>query len=352
VVNGAAAMNAGPRLANVEPLRVGILGAARINDLSIIEPAHAGGARLLAVAARDPRRAAQYAEEKGIERVHATYADLINDPDIEAVYNPLPNGLHASWNAAAIRAGKHVLTEKPFASNAVEAAEVHQLAQTTNLVVFEAFHYRYHPIFEALLQVITDGSIGDLQDFQVTMAMPAPEPTDLRWSWSLSGGCLMDLGCYCLHAVRTVAAAFDGMPQLQSVHVVERAGVPQIDEQAHLTFMLPNGAQATASANMAGDSKFTMTAIGSAGSAHIPNFIHVHEDDRLIITTPAGERVERLGQRSTYAYQLDAFTQAVREGAPYPTTSADAVANMQLIDDCYRAAGLSPRQALPLTTDR
>jgi predicted dehydrogenase len=125
-----------------EPLRIGILGAARISDLSIIEPAHQLGHRLVAVAARNRQRAELYAAENDIERVHDSYGEVINDPEVEVVYNPLSNSLHAPWNAAAIRAGKHVLSEKPFASNADEASYVHALAASTSQVVFEAFQWR------------------------------------------------------------------------------------------------------------------------------------------------------------------------------------------------------------------
>src|SRR6478609_488751 len=115
-----------------EPLRLGILGAARITGLAVIKPAKTTGTRLVAVAARDPARATAFAEAHGIGRVHESYLDVINDPDVEAVYNPLANSLHAPWNKAALTAGKHVFTEKPSASNAVEAEDVAALATTTD----------------------------------------------------------------------------------------------------------------------------------------------------------------------------------------------------------------------------
>jgi predicted dehydrogenase len=328
-----------------EPLRIGILGAARINDLSILKPAQATGARLVAIAARDRSRAESCAQAHGIERVLDSYAEVVHDPEVEAVYNPLPNSMHASWNIAAIRAGKHVLTEKPFASNAAEAQSVQRAAEDADVVVFEGFHYAYHPIFARLLEVITDGTLGSLRHFHVVMEMPAPDPSDLRWSWPLSGGSLMDLGCYCLHAIRTLGASLGGEPTLTSVDVTERQGLAQVDERALASFELPGGATATALADMDGAWNFSMTAAGSYGRAQLVNFIHVHEDDRLIITTQDGERVEQLGTKSTYTYQLEAFTAAIRDARPFLTTPSDAVANMRLIDACYRAAGLHPRQA-------
>jgi predicted dehydrogenase len=278
---------------------------------------------------------------------------VINDPDVEAIYNPLPNSLHAPWNAAAIRAGKHVLTEKPFAANAEEARQVHKLARSGDRIVFEGFHYAYHPIFTRLLELIGDGTIGELRHFHVAMEMPAPDPDDLRWSWPLAGGAFMDLGCYCVHAIRMLAAAQGGTPTLLHATAEERAGLTQIDEWARATFQLPSGAQATALANMDGPWNFSITATGSGGRIHLPDFLHTNDDDRLIVTTADGERVEHLGALSTYTYQLHAFTKAVRRGRAYLTTTTDSVATMELVDDCYRGAGLRPREsswAQPATT--
>src|SRR6476619_8369876 len=125
----------------MEPLRLGILGAVRLTDLAIIKPSKVTGTRLVAVAARDPARATVFAEAHGIGRVHESYLDVINDPEVEAVYNPLANSLHARWNKAAIAAGKHVFTEKPSANNAAEADEVATLVAGTDRQFFEGFHY-------------------------------------------------------------------------------------------------------------------------------------------------------------------------------------------------------------------
>ena len=329
-----------------EPLRIGVLGAARINELAILEPARLTGARLVAVAARDRARAETYAQQNGFERALDSYDAVIEDPQVEAIYNPLPNSLHAPWNLAAIRAGKHVLSEKPFASNAEEARLVADAAQGSGLVVFEAFHYAYHPGFQRFLDIISDGTIGELQHLHVAMTFPCEDLADVRWSWPLSGGALMDLGCYCLHAIRTVATRQGGEPTLVSVDTGRREGAhPDIDAWANVEFTLPSGARATAEANLNAPRNNSMTATGSRGRVHLADFITPRADDRLIISRDDGETVEHLGRRTTYTYQLEAFAAAVREGRPFPTTAADAVANMALIDDCYRAAGLPLRRS-------
>ncbi|HEY0238498.1 MAG TPA: Gfo/Idh/MocA family oxidoreductase [Friedmanniella sp.] len=328
-------------------LRLGILGASRIAVESVVAPARDGGARLVAVAARDPARAEQFAAEHGVERVVAGYEALIADPEVEVVYNALPNSLHGPWNLAAIAAGKHVLTEKPFASNAAEARAVAAAAAAAGVVVLDGFHYRYHPIFVRLLEVITGGEIGPLRSLEVRMLMPAPADDDLRWSLPLAGGVMMDLGCYALHVMSTTAAALGGVPELVRAEAVEGAGRPGVDQRFHVDLTLPGGATGELLCDMAHPGfEFSITATGELGAAKINNFIKVSSDDRLIIHRHGeAERVEHLGTRSSYHHQLDALTAAVRHQTPYPTDAADAVVNLELIDACYELAGLAPRPA-------
>jgi len=330
----------------VEPLRVGVLGAARISELSIVRPAAATGTRLVAVAARSRARAEAFAETHGIERVHDSYADVIADPEVEAVYNPLANSLHAPWNKAAILAGKHVLTEKPFASNATEAAEVRDLARGRQLVLFEGFHYLYHPLMKRLMSLLADGELGTLHRVESTMFMSAPPADDPRWSLALAGGALMDLGCYALHAQRVLGDFAGGGPRLVGAAGAERAGSPDVDAwaEAHLEF--PSGATGLARCSMVSESwDMSLRAVGSAGEAFIPDFLYQKYDDRIVITSGSAERTEHCGRATSYTYQLEAFIDAVREGAPYRTDADDAVVTMSLIDECYRSIGLGPRPA-------
>ncbi len=332
-----------------EPLRVGLLGASRIAVESLVGPAADGELRLVAVAARDRDRAGEFAARHGIERVVGSYPDLLADPEVEVVYNALPNSLHGPWNLAAIQAGKHVLTEKPFAGNAVEARSVAAAASGSGLVVFDAFHYRYHPIFARFLEVITGGEIGPLRSLRVTMLMPPPPADDLRWSLPLAGGAMMDLGCYALHVVSTVAEALGGRPRLLAAQMGERAGRPGVDEWFMGELALPQGARARCHVDMnQQDGEFSLTAQGEEGAVVVKNFVKVNTDDRLILRAKDGtERVEHLGTRSTYHYQAEALTAAVRHGAPFPTDAADGVVNLELIDQCYGLAGFQPRPTQP-----
>ena len=149
------------RLHPMEPLRIGVLGAARISDKAIIEPARNTGHRLVAVAARDRNRAEQFAQDGNIERVLDSYQEVIDDPEVEAIYNPLPNGLHGPWNLRAIAAGNHVLSEKPSASNAAEARDVRDAVNASGVKFMEAFHYRYHPVMKRMLCLLYTSDAAD-----------------------------------------------------------------------------------------------------------------------------------------------------------------------------------------------
>jgi predicted dehydrogenase len=327
-----------------DPLRIGVLGASRISPTSIVEPARLTGARLVAVAARERTRADNFANQHGVERVHQTYADVISDPDVEAIYNPLANGLHAEWNLAAIAAGKHVLSEKPFAADAPEAREVRDAGKREGVAVVDGFHYLYHPVTRRLHELLSSGELGELQRVETIMRIPAPAPEDPRWSLALAGGALMDLGCYSLHAVRAIAPWAGGEPRLVAARGGERTGLPGVDEWVDADLEYPSGVTASARCHMAAQGReMTYRLVGSKGQATVANFVLPHTDDRLFVKTAAGERVEQLGTRSSYTYQLEAFTELVRNGVPMPTDSDDAVRTMELIDECYRAIGFEPR---------
>jgi predicted dehydrogenase len=328
-----------------EPLRIGLLGAARISELSLVGPARATGHRLVAVAARDRSRAEAFAAEHGVERVLDSYADLLADPGVEVVYNPLANGLHGPWNLAALQAGKHVLTEKPSAANAEEAAEVRDAAAKAGTAFMEGFHYLFHPVTRRLHELLDSGELGELRHVETVIAIPAPPATDPRWSLPLAGGALMDLGCYGLHAMRMLAPWTGGPPRLLSARGGERSGAPGVDEWLDAELDFPGGATGSARCHMAydGEPRFSCRLVGSRGEATAPNFVLPHLDDRVTVTTPAGTRTEELGRRSSYTYQLEAFAAHLRHGAPLPLDADDALASMSLIDGCYRAAGFAPR---------
>ena len=153
-------------------LRFGVLGAARITPAALIAPAaDSQRAQVVAIAARDPERARRFAEEHRIERVDPTYEALIENPDVDAVYNPLPASLHAQWTIQALERGKHVLCEKPFAANAPEAEQMVAAARERDRVLVEAFHYRYHPLANRIVEVVASGALGDVRRLEAAFCV-------------------------------------------------------------------------------------------------------------------------------------------------------------------------------------
>jgi predicted dehydrogenase len=329
-----------------EPLRIGILGAARIAERAVIEPAQAIGAEIVAVAARDLVRAQDYALTHGAGTAYGSYEELLADPDIEVVYNPSPNSEHVRWTLAALRAGKHVLSEKPFGSNADEARLVAAEPNPSGLVIFEGFHHRYHPTYLRMLELVGTGAIGEVTELTVNMKFDCTDRNDIRWSWPLSGGSLMDLGCYTLHVGRDVAAALGGTLELRSATATTSAAADsRVDASARVEAALPNGARAVLESSLEGPADTSVLVTGTRGTIRQPNFIDLTGDDRLIVAVDGVETPEHHGTTSTYTHQLRAMEAAVREGASFPTGLANAITNMEYIDRAYRLAGLPLRES-------
>ncbi|MEM7135863.1 MAG: Gfo/Idh/MocA family oxidoreductase [Myxococcota bacterium] len=323
-------------------LRIGTLGAAKIAPMALIRPARKiEGVSVTAVAARDTARAKKFAEKHRIATVHTGYESLLADPDVDAIYNPLPNGLHAQWTLRAIAAGKHVLCEKPFTSNAEQAEEVHQAAEASDKVVMEAFHYRYHPLAQRLRDLVGSGELGALRFVETWMCIPLPFRNDIRYRLDLAGGATMDTGCYAVHLARTVAGE---EPRVEAAHAkiategVDRAMVADLrfesgaEGRIHCSLWSSQVAKIAVVATLEGGEIRALNPI-------VPQFFH-----RLKWRHRGSPWVkEKFPRRPTYDYQLEAFARAVTAGEPFVTTTSDAVKNMRVIDSIYRAAGLSPR---------
>jgi predicted dehydrogenase len=321
-------------------VRIGVLGAARIVPAALVRPARAvGTVEVSAVAARDAGRARAFADQHGIARVHDSYRELLDDPHLDAVYVPLPNGLHGKWTLAALAAGKHVLCEKPFAANSEEAARVADAARDSGLVVMEAFHYRYHPLAARMVEVV--GELGELRHVDARMAFPLPRSSDIRYSLELAGGALMDAGCYPVNLVRLLGG---GEPEVRSARALLRGA--DVDRAMRAELKFPGGHTGTVVASMWSRTVLKLSArvLGANGEMRVLNPFAPQLGHRLVVKLKGQRRVERFDRRPSYAYQLEAFADAVLRGKPFPTTADDAVATMRVIDDIYRAAGLPVRR--------
>jgi predicted dehydrogenase len=326
-------------------VRIGVLGAARIAPAALIKPARqVPDATVAAIAARDPGRARAFAATHAIPTVHPDYERLLADPDLDAVYIPAPNGLHARWTLAALAAGKHVLCEKPLTSNEAQAREVADAAERTGLVVMEAFHYRYHPLLARVRQLLDDGAIGAVRHVRAAMCFPLPRFSDIRYRLDLAGGALMDAGCYAVNALRLVA----GEPEVVSAHATLRS--PGVDRAMTARLRFPGGTAGAATGELVASLwsrhllSLSLRVTGESGRLRVFNYLMPGTYHRLTWRAGGHTHHERVPGDATYTHQLRAFVAAVRDGAPVPTSARDAVANMRVIDDIYRAAGLAPRE--------
>jgi predicted dehydrogenase len=323
-------------------VQIGVLGAARIAPPALIKPAKANNDVVVAaVAARDVSRAQAFAAKHDIARVHDSYEALIADPDLDAVYNPLPNGLHGRWTRAALAAGKHVLCEKPFTANAAEAREIAELAAKSDRVVMEAFHYRYHPMALRIEEIIASGELGKLKRVEAALCFPLPKFSDIRYNYSLAGGATMDAGCYAVHMVRTFGGS---TPEVVSAQAKLRD--PQVDRAMTAEVQFADGHTGRIRCSMWSSRLLDISAhvVGDRGELRALNPVLPQMFHRLSVRSAAGKRVERFPRRASYAYQLDAFAGAVLRGEPVKTTPEDAIVNMTVIDAIYRAAGMPLRE--------
>ncbi len=323
-------------------IRFGTLGTARITPSALIYPASSEPrVSIRAVAAREPSRATAFAQHHNIPKVYDTYQQVIDDEKVDAIYIPLPIAAHHEWTLKALAAGKHVLCEKSFSSNEAEAIEMQEAANKAGLVVMDAFHYRYHPMFERAVAIIRSGELGDLQRLDAAFSVPfAMDPGDIRMDYTQGGGVTMDIGCYPVSWVRHLSGE-----EPVNVTATAEIGPPDVDVylEAELTF--PSGTTATIAGDMRGRSGLVAkaTVSGTGGSMQLINPLAPQSGHQLVLNANGHQRTEVFDRRTSYSYQLDAFVDAIESGKPLLTGPQDAVNQMKAIDACYLAAGMRLR---------
>lgn len=319
-------------------LRWGILGAAQIARRRIL-PAMARSRRhsVVAVASRDPLRAQEFAAQFAIPRVYDTYEALLADPDIDAIYNPLPNALHRSWTERAAHAGKHVLCEKPLGVTADDAAAMAATCATRGVVLVEAFMYRHHPQIDRLRTLLRQGAVGTPWLVRAWFSFTTGSG-NIRLDPVLGGGGLLDVGCYAVNLSRLVL----GEPESAAAEVVYEGGV---DVRLGGLLGFPGGHAALVDCGLRTPLRQGCEIVGTEGTITLARPFQPEDDPATVfLTTPRGTTAEKIPGTNQYTVMLDDFAAVVLDGMPprYPAT--DAVANMRALDALALAARTRTRQ--------
>jgi predicted dehydrogenase len=328
-------------------MRLGLIAAARITERAIAEPAQElDDITLAVIGARDLNRAQQAASVWNVERAVGSYEEVIDSDDVDAVYIATPNAHHRKWAIDALRSGKHVLCEKPLASNASEAREMVSVAEETGLILMEAFHWRYHPLVAQMQAMLDTGVIGDVEgaDAAFDLADGRIPMTDVRWDYSIAGGSLMDLGCYPVQWLRWLLG-----PTLAVVSATAVCPIEKVDGRIDAELRWPDGRAATLSSSMIepnGRNDIRLSVYGSEGTMTVKNPLAPQMGSSITIERDGTKEVYEVDSSASYFHQLVAFHEAVITGVAPITSGDDSIQTMDIVDAIYSAAGLGPRQAL------
>jgi len=321
-----------------EPVRWGVFGAARIALDKVIPSMQEGElSRVVAIASRSADKARAAAGSLGIDRAYDSYEALIDDPDVEAIYNPLPNHLHVPWSIRAVRAGKHVLCEKPIALSARKAVELRDAARQAGVLVGEAFMVRCHPQWIETKRLIDSGRIGTLQLVHGHFSYTRRDASDVRSRLEYGGGALMDIGCYPI----TIARWMFGREPLAAVAAVDRDLEYHVDRITSGLLRFDAGV-ATFDCGGAMVAHQRMELFGDRGRIQLdlPFTPRATERCRIVIDDGIrndGEVVE-VDAANQYTLQGDRFSAAIRGRGEVPSSIDNAIANMAVIDALFRSA--------------
>ncbi|MDX6655763.1 MAG: D-xylose 1-dehydrogenase D-xylono,5-lactone-forming [Solirubrobacteraceae bacterium] len=307
----------------------GVLGAARINQQVLEGAALAEGASVVAIAARDRDRAQAQADAHSIPTVYGSYDELLADPEIDAVYIPLPNALHVPWAVRSLEAGKHVLCEKPLARSEAEARRAFAAARQANKLLMEAFMWRHTPQTKRLSELLDEGAVGRVRVVRATFGFRLEGEGDVRLSHELEGGALMDVGCYCVSAARLVA----GEPVHVRAEQVSSTPTDGVDVRLAATMRFPDDVLSVIDCALDAPLGHRLTIVGSDGELVLEDPFHARSPgilhDGQLIEVPFAD---------PYAVQIENFSAAIRGEAEPLLDGRDAVAQAAVIEALYRSA--------------
>lgn len=326
----------------MDELRWGVLSTARIARTALI-PALRRAARccLVALASRDETKGRDVAREFEIPRVYGSYEALLADPEVDAVYIPLPNHLHVEWSIAALRAGKHVLCEKPLALTAADAELVVAEADRAGRRVMEAFMYRLHPSWQAVVDLVAGGRIGRLTAVQSWFSFYNDDPTNIRNVQACGGGALYDIGCYSVNLARLL---FGREPDAVEAAIVRDPGTG-VDILSSAILRFGSGlATFTCSLRVEPDQRVHIYGTEGRISIGIPFNIPPDRETEVFLTAggdpPVAPHAEvlRFPPADPYAIEAERFAAAILDGAPTPVPPEDAVANLRVLERIFAGA--------------
>jgi D-xylose 1-dehydrogenase (NADP+, D-xylono-1,5-lactone-forming) len=317
-------------------LRWGVISTANIGRKAVIPAIQASSnAEMLAVASRKPELAAAFASDLGIPRSYGSYEALLADEDIEAVYIPLPNSLHKEWVIKAAIAGKHVLCEKPLALSFRECQEMEAAAGENNIQLMEAFMYRFHPRAEKILQLVWGGALGELRFINAAFTFRLRGANNIRLSKELGGGSLMDVGCYCVNVIRTLAAS-----EPVEVQAYANWADSGVDLQMAGTLYFADGLLGHFDSALNLERRDTVTAAGTDGYLEIPgSFLPGKAGAHFSLLRGESERIEHtIAGADQYKLMVEHFGDCVLNDLPLRYPAMEAAANMRVIEALYQSA--------------
>jgi len=321
-------------------MRLGLLSTANINRAILAGAAKTDRVDVVAVASRDAGRAEAYAAEHGIATAHGSYEALLADPDVDAVYISLPNGMHHEWTMKALAAGKHVLCEKPYTRHPGEAEEAFDAADAAGLVLAEAFMYRHHPQTAAVARLVADGAVGRLCAVKATFTFPLHDLSDVRALPELDGGALMDVGCYCVSGIRLLA----GEPE--HVRGEQVTGTTGIDMAFHGTLRCAEDVVGQFEASFRSPQRQSLEAVGETGVLVVESPWRLDWGGSVTLRRDGETEVVEVEEADSYTRELENLADAIEGSAPALLGRADAVGQARVIDALYRSAASGTRIAV------
>ncbi len=317
-------------------LRWGVLSTANIGRAAVNPAIQASrNGSLVAVASRTDAPARDFADKWGIPRHYGSYQELLDDPEIDAVYNPLPNSLHLEWTVRAAQAGKHVLCEKPLALNEAECKEMAAAADANGVKLLEAFMYRFHPRTQKVLEMVRAGDIGDLRVIRSSFTFRLTQPENIRLNPDLGGGALMDVGCYCVNVSRTMAGA-----EPEQVQATANWTDRGVDEEMAGTLRFPGGVLAHFDCSLTMERNEVYEVAGTEGHLQVPSSFLPGREDASILhhRGRSGTTTVVVPGADEYQLMVEHFADCVLGGHPLEYTADEAALNMRTIEALYRSA--------------